>query len=379
MFKKSSIAIAAALVLSTTFPVSSQQQSEPRSAAIELRETAPDRYVVQRGDTLWSIASKFLKEPWRWPEFWRFNHEQIRNPHAIYPGQALVLDRAGMRLAASPDGRMTPRVRNEPLPSDAIPSIPSAVIEPWLSRPLIVEPGQLDSAPQIVANEEGRYHLGAGGRAYVTGLPADTKEQQWQIYRAGRPLFDPDTKVVLAYEAVFVGSAKLVKNGNPATLQIQAAQIEVAVGDRLIPEERARLVNYMPQAPKTDVQARVLSIYGGRGDSNYLGAAYGDNRVDVADYDSRREAGPLQIVSINKGTRDGIDIGHVLALHRGANLKFDRSVGRYYMGGVKPADVQLPEERFGLVFVFRTFDKVSYGLIVQAERTVSPGDHARTP
>lgn len=379
MFKKSSIAIAAALVLCTTFPVSSQQRPEPKSAAIELQENAPDRYVVQRGDTLWGIASKFLKEPWRWPEFWRFNHEQIRNPHAIYPGQTLVLDRAGMRLAASADGRMGPRVRNEPLPTDAIPSIPASVIEPWLSRPLIIEPGQLDSAPVIVANDEGRYHLGAGGRAYVTGLPANTTEQQWQVYRAGRPLFDPDTKTLIAHEAVYVGSAKLVKTGNPATMQIQSAQIEVAVGDRLIPEERARLINYMPQAPKSDMQARVVSIYGGRGDSNYLGAAYGDNRIDVADYDSRREAGPLQIVSINRGSRDGLDIGHVLALHRGANIAFDRSVGSFYMGGAKPADVRLPEERYGLVFVFRTFDKISYGLIVHAERTVSPGDHARTP
>lgn len=382
MFKTSSIALVSALALLAAVPAWTQV-GERTAASIELQDNAPDRYTVQRGDTLWGIATKFLKEPWRWPEFWRFNQDQIRNPHVLVPGQVLVLDRLSRRLSASGgDGGLSPRVRVEPLPSDAVPSIPANVIEPWLTRPLVIEPGQLDSAPAIVASEEGRYNLGAGGRAYVKGLPGGAADQSWLIYRPGRPLLDPDNKQPLAIEAIYVGSARVLKNAQgdqPATIQVRTAQLEVTPGDRLVPEERARIITYMPRSPKSNLHARIISIYGGRGDSSVLGADFSQSRNDVVDYDSRREAGPLQIISINKGARDGLELGNVLALHRGTEIKNERSVGSYYMGGPRPESIKLPEERYGLVFVFRTFERVSYGLIVQAQRTAVPGDHARTP
>jgi hypothetical protein len=357
---------------------------ERRGTVLELQESAPDRYTVQRGDTLWGIAIRFLKEPWRWPEFWRFNNEQIRNPHLIFPGQVLVLDRFGRRLTT--DDRVQPRVRVERGPGDAIPSIPANVIEPWLTRPLVIEPGALDNAPRIVATEEGRYNLGPGGRAYVRGIPADNKERAWQIYRQGRPLVDPETKETLGIEAVYVGSARLMRAGDaaknePATFIVDRAQIEVTQGDRLVPAEPARLIQYVPRAPERDMSGRVIAIYGGRGDdgSMFLGRQPGENRKDSDAYEARREAGPLQIVSLNRGTKDGIEIGHVLSLHRSTYLPNDRSIGAYLMGSPRPEPVQLPEERYGLVFVFRTFERVSYALIVQGQRTVVPGDVARRP
>ena len=373
---KSSIAVVLTVLLAV-MPTGFAQTTKS-GTVLELQEDAPDRYVVQRGDTLWGIAIKFLKEPWRWPEFWRFNNDQIRNPHEIVPGQVLVLDRNLRRVAT--DDRTGPRARSEPALKDGISSIPANVIEPWLTRPLIIEEGGLDNAPRIVAAEEGRYNLGAGSRAYVKGIPADSKERLWQIYRPGRPLVDPDTKKSLGIEAVFVGTARLTRTGNPSTIQIATSEIEVTPGDRLVPAGEAKLVNYVPRAPKGDVRARLISIYGGRGDAATLGSDFTISRSDnVADYDARREAGPRQIVSINKGTRDGMEVGHVLALYRNTTLNFDRSVGNYYMGGPKTEAIELPEERYGLIFVFRSFDRVSYGLIVQAQRTAVPGDVARTP
>lgn len=380
--QKSSIAALLAVTLGLT-PVGLAQTKptdtvDRSGTVLELQEGAPDRYVVQRGDTLWGIAIKFLKEPWRWPEFWRFNNDQISNPHEIVPGQVLVLDRNLRRI--STDDRAGPKVRGEPGLREGIGSIPANVIEPWLTRPLVIEDGALDNAPRVVAAEEGRYNLGAGSRAYVSGIPAASKERLWQLYRPGRPLIDPDTKTSLGIEVVYAGTARLTRTGNPSTIQIATSEIEVTPGDRLVPAGEAKLVNYAPRAPKGDLRARIISIYGSRGDAGVLGTEFTRSRSDnVTDYDARREAGPRQIVSINKGARDGVEVGHVLALYRSTTLTFDRSVGNYYMGGPKAEPIELPEERYGLVFVFRTFDRVSYGLIVQAQRTVVPGDLARTP
>ena len=374
---KSSIAVLVAVLLGAT--PASWAQTTKSGTVLELQEGAPDRYTVQRGDTLWDISVKFLKEPWRWPEFWRFNNDQIRNPHEIVPGQVLVLDRFGRNMRVA-DDRTAPRIRAETGLNQGIPSIPANVIEPWLSRPLVIDPGQLDNAPSIVAAEEGRYNLGAGSRAYVKGIPVDSKERLWQIYRPGRPLVDPVSKESLGTEVIFAGTARLTRVGNPSTIQIATSQIEVTPGDRLVPAGDTKLVNYVPRAPASDIRGRVISIYGGRGDAAVLGAEFTQSRSDnVADYDSRREAGPRQIIAITKGTRDGIEVGHILALYRSTTLNFDRSVGDYYMGGPKPESIELPEERYGLVFIFRTFERVSYGLIVQAQRPVVPGDLARTP
>jgi hypothetical protein len=204
------------------------------------------------------------------------------------------------------------------------------------------------------------------------------------IYRQGGPLVDPDTRAVLAYEAVYLGTARVVKSGEPTTVMIVSAVQEVGPGDRLLPVGKPGIVNYVPRAPALDPNARVIAIYGDRGDQGLLTAYSPALEVkrtanDVFGYDQRREAGPLQVVSINRGTRDGIEVGTVLALARDATIRFDRSVGPWYLGTAAPEAVQLPEERYGLLFVFRVFDNVSYGLVMRADRPLVPGDIALKP
>jgi hypothetical protein len=379
MFKKSSMR--AILILATALAAG---VALAQAVNVGIQETAPDRYTVQKGDTLWDISGKFLKEPWRWPEVWRLNKDQIKNPHLIYPGDVIVLDRnAGqLSLDQGPTRKLTPRVRGEQT-EQAIPSIPASAIEPWLSRPLVIEENGLAGAPRIVATEEGRFNIGTGSRAYVSGMGA-SPEKAWLIYRQGAPLLDPDTNKVLGYEAVYLGSARVIRTGEPATVYINQATQEIGPGDRLIPAGRPELLTYVPKAPATDVRGRVIAVYGGRSDVSLLGAetpalASPQPVASVAGFDARREAGPLMIVSLNRGARDGLTPGDVLALNRDTLVKFDKSVGPFYMGHERPQNVQLPEERYGLVFIFRTFQNVSYGLVMRADRPVLPGDVTTRP
>ena len=238
---------------------------------LQVKDTAPDRYVVQRGDTLWSIATKFLNDQWRWPEIWRMNQEQIRNPHNISPGDVLVLDRSvsppQLRLSDAGGGRaiggaeegvkLLPRIYTQPLTSEAIPAISPRAIEPFLTQPLIIEEGGLDRAPRIIATEENRVNVGAGNVAYVSGF-GGTDAPVWQIYRAGRPLVDPDNQRTLGFEAVFLGTARVTRSGDPATVQIVNSKKEISAGDRLIPAPPPTIPQYVPHAPSSAVSGRII-------------------------------------------------------------------------------------------------------------------------
>lgn len=378
MFKKSSMR--AILILAAALAGGA---ALAQAVNVNLQETAPDRYTVQKGDTLWDISGKFLKEPWRWPELWRLNKDQIKNPHLIYPGDVIVLDRGTNRLSLDQTTRkLTPRVRGEQT-EEAIPSIPPSAIEPWLSRPLIIEENGLAGAPRIAATEEGRFNIGTGSRAYVSGIGA-SPEKAWLIYRQGAPLVDPDTNRVLGFEAVYLGAARVIRAGEPATVFVTQATQEIGPGDRLIPAGKPELLTYVPKAPEKDIRGRVIAVYGGRSDVSLLGAvspahAAPQPVASVAGFDTRREAGPLMIVSLNRGAKDGLTPGDVLALNRATTINFDRSVGPFYLGHERPESVELPQERYGLVFVFRTFDNISYGLIMRADRPVMPGDVTTRP
>src|SRR5688572_24899338 len=293
------------------------------TSPLALRPDAPERYVVVPGDTLWGIAQRFTDSPWRWPELWGMNKDDIRNPHLIYPGAVLVLDRASGRLsiARGETGtvKLSPRTRAESLAKQGIPSIPPSVIEPFLSRPLIVEPDGFDKAPTIIATETNRVILASGNRAYVRGL-ADSKEQIWYVYRRGPALVDPDTNRTLAYEAIYLGTAQITRPGDPATIVLTSAVHEVGAGDKLVAAGRAQPVNYAPRAPSTQIQGRVMGIYGGM--SSKIG-----------------EAGPQSVISINRGRADGLEVGHVLALYnRGGTVRDTTKASR-------PADayLQLPD------------------------------------
>jgi hypothetical protein len=376
---KSSTALLLALALGLS--VASAQQPDPRQTGnvLGIKPDAPDQYVVQRGDTLWGISGKFLSEPWRWPEIWRLNKDQIRNPHLIYPGNVVRLDRATGTLSIE---RLEPRVRVEPLAREAIPTIPLKVIEPFLARPLVIERGGLDGAPQIVAAEEGRVNIGAGARAYVAGV-AGAKETLWQVYRPGNALVDPDTNQALGYEAIYLGTARLTRLGvknEPATVQILSAVQEMSEGDRLVVAPQPQIFSFAPRAPDKPIRGRIMSIYDGRNDARFdywrpAGGFTGGQAQTL--YGG--ETGSLAIVSLNRGAKDGLEPGHVLAMYRSTTIVNDRSVGPYFMGEVRKPDFPLPEERYGLLMVFRVFENLSYALTLNVERPVAPGDVVTQP
>jgi hypothetical protein len=345
------------------------------SAPLALKPDAPDRYVVVPGDTLWGISTRYTDSPWRWPELWGMNKQQIQNPHLIYPGMVLLLDRArgtlsiagtgtgtgtGTATGAAPSGaqggsvKLAPRVRAESLARQEIPSIPPSAIEPFLTRPLVIEPDGLEKAPTIVATEKNRVILSAGNTAYVRGI-TDASEETWYVYRRGDALVDPDSNRTLAYEAIYLGTAQLTRPGNPATVVLTSAVQEVNAGDKLVAAGRAQTINYAPRAPAVQLSGRVMKIYGSVG------------RVG--------EAGPLQIISINRGRADGIEVGHVLALYTLGGTVRDTTKAR----NAPDAMIRLPDERAGLSFVFRVFDRVSYALVMHVTRPVSTLDVVRTP
>jgi hypothetical protein len=386
MFKSST---ALFLALALALSVASAQQPDPRQSGnvLGIKPDAPDQYTVQRGDTLWGISSKFLSEPWRWPDIWRLNKDQIKNPHLIYPGNVVRLDRATGMLSID---RVEPRVRVEPLAAEAIPTIPLKVIEPFLARPLVIERGGLDNAPYIAATQEGRFNIGAGARAYAFGL-ADTKETLWQVYRPGNALVDPDTSEALGYEAIYLGTARLFRRGNqtePSTVAILSAVQEISEGDRLVVAPQPQIFSFAPRAPEKPIRGRIMSIYDGRNDarSDYYRVAPVTQGVLIgrptATEEQQRyggEAGSLAVVSLNRGAKDGLQPGHVLALHRSSTIIRDRSTGPYYMGDVRTPPFPLPEERYGLLMVFRVFENLSYALTLNVERQVAPGDVVAKP
>jgi nucleoid-associated protein YgaU len=371
------------------WPVTAAQKATANEVAglgvplSELSANAPDHYIVKRGDTLWAISGLFLKSAWRWPELWGMNLQDIKNPHLIYPGQELYLDkkngRATLRSGALADGqplttlRLSPRTRFESLASDALPTLKNHLIEPFLAEPVIVDENGLNAAPRIVATQEGRVLLTRGDRAYARGKgdaqlvdEPGQKQKAYRIFRDATPLKDPITGEVLGYEAQFVGKALLVRGeslGNstdkeghartdiiPATIDIVSAKEEMRVGDRLLPEPPQQMLSYVPHASQNPVDARIVSIYG--------------NAVV--------NAAQNQVVVINRGTRDGVERGEVLAIMQAGARMIDTT------DETRP-ELKLPDERNGLLMVFRPFEKLSYALVLDIKDAVKVGDRLVNP
>jgi len=402
LMAKSRVALAAVAVLAGTlaapgawaqnFPISAAQKQTANEVAqkgvplSELAPNAPDSYTVKSGDTLWDISKLFLKSPWRWPELWGMNLNDIKNPHRIYPGQVLLLERLGdkatLRVAgsggtdgAAPDTiRVTPRTRYEALADLALPALKTRVIEAFLAEPMIVDAAGLQAAPRIVSTQEGRVLLTRGDRAYARGsdsgplMDNQPKEQLFRVFRNATPLKDPSTGEVLGYEAHYVGKAVLVRGETtsevevegekgkmasaivPATIDIVTAKEEMRVGDRMLPEPAREINTYTPHAPQAPVAARIVSVYG--------------NAVI--------NAGQSQVVAINRGTQDGMEPGHVLAILKDGARIVDKT------DETKPL-MKLPDERNGLLMVFRTFDRLSYALILEITDSVRVGDRLVNP
>ena len=339
-----------------------------QAAECAFRPNAPDQHTVVRGDTLWDISGKFLEHPWCWPQVWGMNRQEIANPHWIYPGQIVYFDRRTGRLSLTrpgsgdgseglPTTRLSPQIRTEGMGAGAIASIPTGAIEPFLTTPLIIESNTLDGAPRIAAQEDGHVFLGKGDKVYVRGdLRGATA---FQVFRPGTPLRDPDTGKVIAYEAVFLGNVALQQSAKPGvdvhTFMVSNAAQEMGVGDLLVPTPPTPLRNYVPHAPARQVKARVLGIYSG--------VTY---------------AGQNQVISVNRGTVDGLDIGAVLELYHFGEVIADPGGSKGVMG-IGKAVLKLPDERVGSLFIFRVFNKVSYGLIMQTTQPVQVGDVATSP
>ncbi len=355
------LAVASAI---STFTPATAHAADPRCG---FRPDAPDQHVVVRGDTLWGISGKFLDHPWCWPEVWGMNREEIRNPHWIYPGQIVYLDRAAGRLRLGKSGlatdqgangmHLSPQVRTQGLGKDAVRSIPTADIEPFLTQPLIVEETELASAPRIIATDEAHVVAGKDDRTYVRGnLNGGTS---FQVFRPAQPLRDPETKAIIAYEAYYLGTMKLTREAQAGsdvhTFTIANAKEEISVGDRLKPAPPTPIINYVPHPPEGKVDARIVSVYGG--------VAY---------------AGQNQVVTINRGQAQGIDVGTVLELYRKGDTIVDKTEnkGFFSMSGSK---VKLPDEQYGSLFVLRVFMNDCYGLVMQVRDTVKVGDVAKSP
>lgn len=343
---------------------------------LQLQKNHPERYVVVKGDTLWGISGKFLKDPWLWPKIWKMNRAEIKNPHWIYPGDVVVLDTSSgtpqLRLLHE-TVTLQPGAIIEPLDKQPIQTIAPSVITPFLSQPLLIENGQLDSAPRIIAGQDNRVILSPGTRIYVNDL---TQNQgiNWFVYRPGEALIDPDTQKTLGIEAVYLGDAVVSKFGTPATAEITHAKEEIFTKDRLISAPDVFQANYVPHAPDLDIKGRIIKIYGG-----------------VA------EGGPNSVVSINRGSLEGLEVGHVLAISRYGRVIKDpeyiepkdeknkskkpisdkeKSSGELIL---EPGQIKLPDERIGLLMVFKTFDHVSYGLVMEATEAIITLDSVSKP
>lgn len=320
---------------------------------IPLRAQHPDRHVVVKGDTLWDISAKFLKNPWQWPHIWQLNREHIKNPHWIYPGDVIVLDTSSgkpvLKLIRE-SITLEPGVIVTPIKGDAIPTIQPNAILPFLSKPILISAEELKTAPRIIAAEEEREILSPGAHIYVQGLP-ETPRPVWAIYREGEPVKNPENGEILGNEARYLGEARLFRTGQPATLNITQAKEEIAVKDKLVAIEDELTQSYVPHAPESEIRGQIARIS-----------------------DGINETGSGRVVVLNRGENDGVERGHVLAiLRKGASIVDPESDPKH------PVSLQLPDEPVGLVMVFKTFAKLSYALVMQASQPVHVEDIVRTP
>jgi hypothetical protein len=332
--------------------------------------TAPKSYVVKKGDTLWGIASMFLKDPWLWPEVWIIN-PKIPNPHLIYPGDTLALafgangspqvmvSQAGAeRLEAV---RLDPRLRSTTIDT-AIPTIPYSSLQGFLSHPTLLDRDQIKTAPYVLAFRDMHQVGGSGIEVYVSNLNAE-QHARYAVMHVGDELRDPDDNALLGYEGVYTATALVERPGNPAKALLTEPALETVAGDRLVTaSDEATPVNFTLRAPSGDVKGRIIAIVNG---------------TDLA--------GQFEVVAINRGKRHGLEAGNVLAIDSAGDVVTD-----LYRNGATRGDaipgfssfapaVKLPDERIGTLLVFKVFDRMSYALIVGASDTIHIRDIVHNP
>lgn len=318
--------------------------------AVELNEDVPETYVVKKGDTLWDISGVYLKKPWLWPELWDVN-PQIDNPHLIYPGDVLYLvwvdGQPRLRLRRG-DMKLSPTMHVSPLDL-AIPAIPLDQIGAFLKRHRILEAGELNNSAYVVAGAQGHLISAPGDRVFGRGPFADG-ERAYGIYRAGDAYRDPITDELLGYQAADIGGARLLSSNRDEVTELEVIRVteEVRIADRLLPnEERVLDATFYPRAPEGDIEGYMIAVDGGV-----------------------TQIGTTDIVVLNLGERDGLDIGQVLAIYQTGDLVFDQ---------VARDNVRLPDVRAGLAMVFETFEKASYAVVLKANHALKVGDKVKNP
>lgn len=330
------------------------------SDAPVLNPDHPDRYTVVKGDTLWDISARFLRDPWRWPDIWKAN-PQVKNPHLIYPGDVLALTFNNgvpeLRLERTGEGRPTvklsPQVRSSEI-ARAIPTIPLDVIQPFLTRPRVVTREEMEAAPYIVQSADEHLIAATGNRVYVRGIQGEAAER-YSVLRLGQAYRDPDAKdkkqEILGYEAIYVADAVLQQSGDPATFVLTGSRQETHNGDRLLPASaQEQETSFQPRPPGGDVRGRIISVIEGVS-----------------------QVGQYQVVVLNLGEQQGMQAGHVLAAYQAGYEVRD-------LVSPDPKDtVKLPDERAALLMVFRPFERVSYALVMKATRPLRVGDKVQTP
>ena len=349
------------------------QEPTPEVESSVVTPDYPERYVVVKGDTLWDISKRFLKDPWLWPSVWHIN-PGIRNPHLIYPGDIIVMymvngkpyitldGQAGMRPSGTPTQKLPrdikPGLKVVKLsPSSrisgihkAIATIPMNAIRPFLDRPRVVTEDQLDDAPYIVSSYEEHLISGTGNRVYAQNV--ETPLAAYNIVRPGKEYVDPESGDVLGYEAIYLADARLIKVGEdePTTLVITKALREVLNNDVLIPyEQRDQMFQFTPRSPQEEVKGQIMSVFNGVS-----------------------QIGQHMVVVLNRGEEDGLAPGHVLAIMQKGAKVYDSQA--FIFSGV-----ELPDERAGIMMVFKTYKNLSYALVMEASRAMHVNDRFENP
>jgi hypothetical protein len=339
---------------------------------IPLTADAPDQYVVKTGDTLWDISKVFLKEPWYWPEIWYVN-PQIANPHLIYPGDVLklvyidgqprltVAERGGETVEGGRGGkRLSPEVRRSPL-SAAITAIPYDIVASFMGRPTLLTKDQVKNEPYVVAMRDSHMIGAIGNEVYVRGIASAPTDTRYSVIHVEEELRDPDTKSLLGYSGMYVGSGPVATEGDPAKLVMTDTTREVLQGDKVFPESVDVNVDFVPHAPASDVDAAVIAVR------------------------SHTVMGQYQVVALNRGSAAGLEPGHILAVfQRGEVVRDTFSEGglaarRKSRTSTLGNKVQLPDERSGVVMVFKAFDNLSYALVMETTHEIRQGDRAKNP
>jgi LysM domain-containing protein len=370
------LSLVAGLTVTTgLLPVSSTAQESQRTIAtgsnIPLTADAPDQYVVKAGDTLWDISKVFLRDPWYWPEIWYVN-PQVQNPHLIYPGDVLKLvyidgqprvtvgERGGEAATEGGGGKkLSPQVRREQL-SKAITAIPYDVIASFMGRPTLLDGEQVKSAPYVVAMRDGHVIGAEGNEIYARGIGSVATDSRFSIIHVDEKLYDPENGDLLGYSGSYVGSGPVATSGDPAKVVLTDSTREALQGDKLFPESVDVNVDFVPHAPTSDVKARVIAVR------------------------DHTRMGQYQVIALNRGQRAGLEPGHVLAISQIGGTVRDS----YAKGGLSARttatsrggkSVQLPDERIGLAMVFKSFDRMSYALVMETSHEIRQGDLAGNP